>query len=171
MFELIFYGGKEMEIRHVKKGDLNAIIAIEKMGFTKAQAGTKEQYNDRIDKLSDTFLVAQKQDEIVGFIVGPVVNEKYVEDWMYEQTPKNLKQGGNQIIFTIAVHEKYRYQGIGSKLLKAIEALARSNQRKTISLTCLEDKIPFYEKNGFKNHGIADSTHGGDIWYNMVKTI
>lgn len=164
-------GGKEMEIRQVKKEDLDEIVNIENMGFTKAQAGTEEQYNDRIDKLSDTFLVAQKQDEIVGFIVGPVVNEKYVEDWMYEQTPKNLKQGGNQIIFTVAVHEDYRHQGIGSQLLKAIEDLARANQRKTISLTCLEDKISFYEKNGFKNHGIAASTHGGDIWYNMVKTI
>nr|WP_241201833.1 hypothetical protein [Lactobacillus delbrueckii] len=40
-----------------------------------------------------------------------------------------------------------------------------------IALTCLEDRVPFYEKNGYVNHGQAESEHAGEIWYNMIKEI
>jgi hypothetical protein len=31
--------------------------------------------------------------------------------------------------------------------------------------------VPFYEKNGYVNHGQAESEHAGEIWYNMIKEI
>jgi len=160
-----------MEITNVTIDDLPAILHIENLGFTKEEAGTKNQYRDRINKLTDTFLVAKIDHKLVGFIVGPATKEPYVEDWMYEQTPDNLKIGGHQIIFTIAVDPKYRGQKIGSKLLDAIENKARSAKRQSISLTSLERNVPFYIKNGFKNNGVADSEHADEIWYNLVKDI
>jgi len=160
-----------MEITEATLKDLPEIVRIENLGFTPEEAGTKEQYQDRIEKLQDTFLVARIDGQVAGFVVGPAVKEKFVEDWMYENTPKNLLTGGNQIIFTIAVDPKFRGRSIGSKLLKAMEDNAREAQRDSISLTSLEKNLPFYLKNGFKNLGVADSEHAGETWYNLVKEL
>lgn len=160
-----------MEITKVTLKDLPEIVRIENLGFTPEEAGTKEQYQDRIEKLQDTFLIARINEQVVGFVVGPAVKEKFVEDWMYENTPKNLPTGGNQIIFTIAVDPNFRGHSIGSKLLKAMENNARKAQRESISLTSLEKNLPFYLKNGFKNFGVADSEHAGETWYNLVKEL
>lgn len=160
-----------MEITKVTLRDLPEIVRIENLGFTPEEAGTKEQYQNRIEKLQDTFLVAHIDEQVAGFVVGPAVKEKFVEDWMYENTPKNLLTGGNQIIFTIAVDLKFRGHSIGSKLLKAMEDNAKKAQRESISLTSLEKNLPFYLKNGFKNLGVADSEHAGETWYNLVKVI
>lgn len=160
-----------MEITKVTLKDLPEIVRIENLDFTPEEAGTKEQYQDRIEKLQDTFLIARINEQVVGFVVGPAVKEKFVEDWMYENTPKNLPTGGNQIIFTIAVDPNFRGHSIGSKLLKAMENNARKAQRESISLTSLEKNLPFYLKNGFKNLGVADSEHAGETWYNLVKEL
>lgn len=160
-----------MEITNVTQTDLSEILRIERLGFTAEEAGTKEQYQDRINKLSTTFLVARIDDQVAGFVVGPATKENYVEDWMYENTPDNLPEGGNQIIFTIAVDPKYRGHSIGSKLLDAIEQNARKHQRESISLTSLDRNVPFYLKNGFKNKGVADSEHADETWYNLVKKL
>ncbi|WP_195701636.1 GNAT family N-acetyltransferase [Companilactobacillus futsaii] len=160
-----------MEITKVTLKDLPEIVKIENLGFTPKEAGTKEQYQDRIEKLQDTFLVAHIDEQVAGFVVGPAVKEKFVEDWMYENTPKNLPTGGNQIIFTIAVDPNFRGHRIGSKLLKAMEDNAKKAQRESISLTSLEKNLPFYLKNGFKNLGVADSEHAGETWYNLVKEL
>lgn len=158
-----------MEITQVTPADLPAILRIERLGFTPEEAGTEAQYRDRIQKLSETFLVARMDQKVVGFIVGPATKEKYVEDWMYEKTPANLAKGGNQIIFTIAVDPEYRGHSIGSKLLDAMEENAQKHQRESISLTSLDRNVPFYLKNGFENVGVADSEHANETWYNLVK--
>ena len=160
-----------MEITNVMPEDLPEILRIENLGFTAEEAGTEEQYRDRINKLSDTFLVAKMDGKVVGFIVGPATKEAYVEDWMYEKTPNNLATGGHQIVFTIAVDPKYRGNSIGSKLLGALEKNARIAKRESISLTSLERNVPFYLKNGFENEGVADSEHADEVWYNLVKKL
>lgn len=160
-----------MEITNVTIKDLPEILRIERLGFTAEEAGTEAQYRDRIQKLTDTFLVARMDQKVVGFVVGPATKEEYVEDWMYEDTPENLTEGGHQIIFTIAVDPEYRGHSIGSKLLDAIEENARKTKRSSISLTSLERNVPFYLKNGFVNKGVADSEHADETWYNLVKNI
>ena len=115
--------------------------------------------------------MARIDEQVAGFVVGPAVKEKFVEDWMYENTPKNLPTGGNQIIFTIAVDPNFRGYSIGSKLLKTMEDNAKKAQRDSISLTSLEKNLPFYLKNGFKDLGVADSEHAGETWYNLVKEL
>lgn len=160
-----------MKITNATVNDLPAILRIERLGFTAEEAGTEAQYRDRIAKLTETFLVGKIDDQVVGFIVGPATEAAVVEDWMYEQTPENLPQGGHQLIFTIAVDPTYRGQHIGSQLLTAMTDLARAHQRQSLSLTSLDRNVPFYEKNGFVNCGVADSAHADETWYNLVKSL
>lgn len=135
-----------IKITAVDSQDLPAILRIERLGFNEAEAGTAAQYQARINQLADTFLAARDADQLVGFIVGPVVDArfKYIEDWMYEANVQNRAQpGGNQMIQTIAVDPDYRGQGIGSSLLQAIEKRSIQNQRHHVALTCLLDRVPF----------------------------
>ena len=43
----------------------------------------------------------------------------------------------------------------------------RNDSRKGVILTCKEEHIPFYEKLGFVNKGVADSNHANEVWYLM----
>lgn len=139
-----------MKITNVTMKDLPNILRIEKLGFNEQEAGTEQQYRDRIEQLKDTFLVAKDGDKLVGFVVGPITSQEYVEDWMYQNTPQSIAEGGNQIIFTIAVDPDYQGQHVGSQLLEAIEKLARQHHRQSISLTSLEKNLPFYLKKWFR---------------------
>ena len=160
-----------MKITQVILKDLPEILRVEQTGFNQAEAGTETQYRQRIDKLAETFLVARSDGQVTGFVVGPAVKEQFVEDWMYQDTPTNLVTGGNQIIFTIAVDPKFQGQHVGTQLLQAIESKAQTSQRKSIALTSLEKNLPFYLKNDFVNQGVAESTHAGETWFNLVKKL
>ncbi|WP_300560517.1 GNAT family N-acetyltransferase [Companilactobacillus sp.] len=160
-----------MEIKHVTMQDLPDILRIEKSGFTDAEAGTESQYRDRIKTIPDTFLTAKQDGKLVGYVVGPAVKEEYVDDEMFAKSVPNLPEGGNQIILSIAIDPQSRGYGIGSQLLDAFEKLAKESNRKTVSLTSLDKNVPFYEKNGYVNKGVADSEHANETWYNLVKTI
>lgn len=160
-----------MKITPVKMTDLAQLLAIEKAGFSADEAGSEPAYRDRIEKLSDTFLVAREGETVLGFIVGPAVAERFIEDEMFVTTPTNLAHGGHQLVFTLAVSPLARHQKIGSQLLTALEKVARKAQRASVSLTCLERLIPFYERNGYQNQGVAASSHAGETWYNLEKTL
>lgn len=158
-----------MQITPVKMTDLPQIMAIEKAGFSEEEAGSETVYQDRITKLHDTFLVARDGAIVTGFIVGPAVVQRYIEDAMYAATPANLPTGGHQLVFTLAVSPLVRHQHVGSQLLAALESTAKQRGRTSMALTCLEALVPFYERNGFKNQGIAASSHAGETWYNLEK--
>ena len=161
----------KVKIEPVTIDDLPAILRIERLGFNAEEAGNEAEFRDRINKLPDTFLVAKIGSQVVGFVVGPAVKEKYVQDEMYVHTPTNLPKGGNQLIYSIATDPEYRGNGIGSKLLSALEKEARAHQRETISLDSLEKNVPFYEHNGFKRVQISQSSHANETWFNMVKKL
>lgn len=160
-----------IKITNVTMADLPAVLTIERAGFSPAEAGTPVAFRDRITKISDTFLVARDGNQVVGFIVGPVTQDKFVTDEMYRRTPKNLPTGGHQLVLSIAVAPEYRRQGVGSRLLSALEKLARNQRRSTISLDSLAENFPFYLVNGFKKAGISDSNHAGETWYHLVKEL
>ncbi|ADG39634.1 MULTISPECIES: GNAT family N-acetyltransferase [Leuconostoc] len=160
-----------ISIRNANIADLTAILNIEKLGFTAEEAGTKLQYIERLKKLKETFLVGVVNNQVVGFIVGPVVQEDRIADWMYEEIREQDIVGGNQMVLTIAVDPTFQGFHIGSQLLDAFYNKAKTQNSKTIALTCLEKNIAFYEKNGYKNMGQSLSNHAGEIWYDLIKKV
>lgn len=158
-----------MKIRYAESTDLQALMRIETSGFTPAEAATEVSMAERIQVIADTFLVAiNETDQIQGFIVGPIVNQRYLTDDLFERVIANPINGGFQSVLSLAVAPEAQHQQIGSKLLKQLINDAKKSQRLGITLTCLERLVPFYELNGFTNEGRSNSTHGGEIWYNLV---
>jgi ribosomal protein S18 acetylase RimI-like enzyme len=160
---------KMITLRNVQSTDLEQLILIENEGFSKEEAATKEAFVERIQLIPDTFIVAEKVGEILGFINGPIINQLYITDDLFEKINENPTSGGYQSILGLAVSKQARNQGIAKILIEKIVELVEENEREGITLTCKQDLVSFYEKFGFVNHGMSESQHGGVCWYNMVK--
>lgn len=161
----------EIKIERATMKDLPGILRIERLGFSPAEAGTEEAFRERIEKLASTFLVAKIDRQLAEFVVAVASAEEFVQDEMYEQTPTNLRRGGNLLVLSIATDPQYRGHGIGSQLLARLEADARKANRGTIALDSLEHNIPFYEHNGFQRVQTSQSQHAGETWYSLVKAL
>ncbi|MGZ0049545.1 GNAT family N-acetyltransferase [Brevibacillus gelatini] len=159
------------KIRNVKMEDLPQLVTIEQLCFSEEEAATEAAFTKRIQMIPDSFFVAEENGEIVGFVNGPVIETAYITDDLFRHSEKNPATGGHQSILGLAVHPQFQNRGIASKLLMHLEKEARLRQRETITLTCKENLIGYYEKYGYMNKGISSSAHAGEIWYNMVKEL
>ena len=149
--------------------DLDRIMAIEHAAFSKEEAASRTAMRERIIMIRDTFIVAtDTEDRPVGYVVGPVIEERCLYDDLFDKTVKNPQIGGYQSILSLAVGENHQKQGLASKLLMALADTARTHKRKGVTLTCLEGLIPFYQKQGYVLQGVSASQHAGEIWYDMV---
>jgi ribosomal protein S18 acetylase RimI-like enzyme len=158
-----------VSLRSVQASDLEQLILIENEGFSIEEAATKEAFIERIQLIPDTFIVAEKEGEIIGYINGPIIDQPYITDDLFDKIKENPKRGGYQSILGLAVSERARNQGIAKILIEKMEELVEENERLGITLTCKQELVSFYEKCGFVNYGMSKSQHGGVTWYNMVK--
>ncbi|WP_407855371.1 GNAT family N-acetyltransferase [Enterococcus hailinensis] len=155
--------------RQPRMQDLEHIMEIERSGFSPAEAASKEAMAERIQVISDSFLLAvNAEDQPVGYVVGPVIPERYLYDELFEKTVPNPPTNGYQTILSLAVAPDYQKFGIASALLTELAQHSRKVKRSGITLTCLKDLIPFYEKNGYHVEGVSKSQHAGEVWYDLV---
>lgn len=155
--------------RPPKEEDIDQIMQIENAGFTADEAASRPAMMDRIHTISDSFIVAvNEKDCPIGYVVGPIISKRYLSDDLFESTHPNQPFGGYQSILSLAVAPGYRNCQIGSKLLSVLEQQCRLQNRKGITLTCLESLIPYYKKHGYELEGLSESQHAGVAWYNMV---
>ncbi|NMD71240.1 GNAT family N-acetyltransferase [Bacillus sp. DNRA2] len=158
-----------LTVRNVQATDLEDLLRIENEGFSKEEAATRDAFVQRIQMIADTFIVVEKEGEILGYINGPIINQQYITDDLFAEIHENPNRGGYQSILGLAVSKTARNQGIAKILIAKMEELVKVNEREGITLTCKQELVSFYEKYGFSNHGISESQHGGVTWYNMVK--
>ena len=158
----------EWTFRYATARDLDRITEIELICFPPEQAATREAFAQRIAAFPTHFLLLEHNGTPIGFVNGAVFDARYIEDEMYERTDSHNEQGAFQSVFGLDVLPEYRGQGLAHKLMAQLIAQARSEGRKGVTLTCLAEKIGFYETMGFKNEGVSASSHGGVVWYNML---
>ena len=160
-----------IKIRNVKMEDLKQLVVIENLCFSKKEAATKHAFEKRIELIPDSFFVAEVDGKIAGFVNGPVIDNVYITDDLFSMTKSNPAKGGHQSILGLAVSPHYQRHGVAAALLAHLEKEARTNHRETITLTCKQGLIGFYEKLGYRNCGESASKHGGVSWYNMCKKL
>ena len=157
-----------IRIRQAELSDWEEILAIEQLNFPAAEAASAEVLKERIERISDTFLLAELHGELAGYIVGPAVQARYLTDDLFSNVGVNPSEGGFIAVQSLSIHPDFQRQGVGTLLLAALKETAVQQNRQGISLTCHDELIPYYEMSGFVHEGISDSTHGGTIWSNMV---
>lgn len=157
----------DLVIREANINDLERISKIEKICFSNAEAATKSSIEERIRAFKESFLVAEINNEIIGFINGAVIDSKTIFDELYENTNLHNPNGKYQSVFGLDVIPEFRNQGIAKKLMNHMIDVAKRSKREGIVLTCKDKLIHYYEKFGFKNMGVSESVHGNVTWYDM----
>ncbi|TWS98255.1 GNAT family N-acetyltransferase [Streptococcus cuniculipharyngis] len=157
-----------MQIRHVKPEDLARLMVLERENFLPAEAISEAAMREQIAHISDSFLVADIDQQVVGYITAHVRQEKYLVDDVFMGAVPNQGQGGFLIISALSVAKSHQGQGIGSTLLAAVKDLAVVQNRRGLSLTCHDYLIKYYEMNGFVDEGESASQLAACQWFNLV---
>lgn len=158
----------EVCIRKVKPEDLDAVTRVEAVCFPEAEAAPRESFQQRISTFPDSFFVAEKDGEIIGFINGCATDSRVIFDEMFADASHHREDGIYQSIFGLDVIPEYQHQGLASRLMEHLIEDAREKGRKGLTLTCKDRLIGFYERFGYKNLGLSQSVHGGAVWYDMI---
>jgi ribosomal protein S18 acetylase RimI-like enzyme len=157
-------------IRTVRSEDLEQCAMIEAAGFPAQEAASKQVIAARIAAYPEHFLVAVDEDNVpIGYVMGPVISQPYLEDWMFGDTSAHRMDGMYQAVFSVCVREDMRCRGVAAGLLEAFYVRACRMGLRAVTLTCKKEKIGYYETLGYRDCGIAKSVHGNAVWYNMMR--
>lgn len=158
----------EWNFRTAQLSDLDRVTEIEYICFPAEQAATRAAFEQRIKTFPSHFILLEHEGTPIGFVNGAVLDARYIEDEMYERTDSHNERGAYQSVYGLDVLPEYRGRGLAHKLMAQLIDQAKKEGRRGVTLTCLEEKIGFYETMGFKNEGVSDSSHGGVVWNNMI---
>ena len=157
-----------MRIRTATPADLAAVTAVEAACFPAAEAATEADFAARLSAYSSHFWLLEEDDgTLVSFVDGMVSDEPTLRDEMYENAALHNEDGAWQMIFGVNTLQSYRRRGCAGQVLRRVIADARAQGRKGCVLTCKDQLVHYYEKFGFVNEGVSQSTHGGVVWYDM----
>lgn len=155
-------------IRTGVPGDLDQVAQVELDCFPSAEAADRESLQERLMAFPESFLIAESEGTIIGFINGGVTDSRTIEDRMFEYISLHNPKGAYQSIFGLDVIEEHRCKGVAARLMESMIETARSHGRRGLILTCKDRLIPYYEKFGYRNLGVSKSVHGGAVWYDMI---
>lgn len=155
------------KIRTVTPTDLNAVTALEASCFSPETAATRQALAYRIAAFPERFFVAEQDGALIGLLNGCASDQATITDDLFEPQGHN-PEGRNQMIFGLAVREDCRGMGIGTALMNHMIGFCRQTGMEQLILTCRKEKITYYERFGYENHGVSASNHGGVVWYDMI---
>lgn len=157
------------EFRSIHAEEADQAVAIEQICFPPNEACSEKHMKERIAKATELFLVAvdKENGKIAGFLNGLSTNETTFRDEFFTDAELYNPEGKNIMLLGLDVLPEYRMQGLAREIVNQYIRRERENNRQRLILTCLQAKVEMYEKFGFCDAGIADSTWGGEEWHEM----
>lgn len=128
---------------------------------------------ERIAKAPELFLVAVEKEtgKLAGFLNGLATDEYAFRDEFFTDVNLYKSDGKNIMLLGLDVLPEYRKQGLAREIVLQYIRREQENGREKLILTCLQNKVKMYEKMGFVDRGIANSTWGGEEWHEMTLTV
>lgn len=102
----------------------------------------------------ERFILQKKNNHVVGFIQGVIIEHNKGDDELYDLSHNPSKEGWIGLLY---VKTRYRGGGIGQKLLDKMINYFKTNKCTSIRLLVLSDNehaIAVYKKNGFMCHDL-----------------
>ena len=157
------------EFRNIMADEAEQVVEIEQICFPPNEACSEKNMKDRVAKAPELFLVAVDKEtgKIAGFLNGLSTNEHSFRDEFFTNANLHNSSGKNIMLLGLDVLPEYRRQGLATELMYRYLKRERENNRQIGILTCLQSKVKMYEKMGFRDEGIADSSWGGEEWHEM----
>lgn len=159
-----------MIIRQASLADLDAIHRIELENFSPEEAISREILAKHIETISTTFLVAEKNGKILGYLEGPIRPERHLHDVSFTMEIEDCHsiEGGFISLTSLSISKEAQGLGVGRVLLEAMKEIAIADERHGINLTCHDYLTAYYERHDFVNEGQSKSTYADEVWYDMV---
>lgn len=157
------------EFRQICPEEAEQAVEIERICFPPNEACSPKMMRERVATVPDLFLVAVEKNtgKIAGFLNGIASDEEKFRDEFFQDATLHCKDGANVMLLGLDVLPQYRGQGLATEIVRQYIEREKEKHRKKLYLTCLDNKVKMYEKMGFVNLGISNSTWGGEAWYDM----
>ena len=160
---------ERFEFRNIRPGEADQAVMIEQICFPPNEACSEKNMKERIERVPELFLVAadKKTGKLAGFLNGIATDETSFRDEFFTDADLHDADGKNIMLLGLDVLPEYRGQGLARELMHQYLRREREKGRRKVILTCLQSKVTMYEKMGFCDDGIADSSWGGEQWHEM----
>lgn len=164
---------KQFLFRDIRQEEAGQAAEIEQICFPPNEACSPSMMKQRVVRASELFLVAvdTENGKIAGFVNGLSTKETVFRDEFFTDAGLYDPSGENIMILGVDVLPAYRRQGLARAMMQEYVCREREKKRKALLLTCLDSKVGMYEKFGFKDLGLANSTWGGEQWHEMILKI
>ncbi len=155
--------------RNIRQEEAEQAASIEEICFPPNEACSREMMFERIEKAPEFFLVAEDMEtgKIAGFLSGLATDEDLFRDEFFKDAKTHNPDGRNIMLLGLDVLPEYRGRGLAKELMRRYLVREHENNRNNVILTCLDSKVKMYEKMGFMDEGISNSTWGGEQWHEM----
>ena len=163
------FGGRRLEFRSILPEETEEAARLEQICFPPNEACTPEQMRDRISRAPELFLVAVDRETgvMAGFLNGLSTEEEVFRDEFFLDAGLYRPEGKNVMLLGLDVAPEYRRLGLATELVRRFAEREKKKGRKRLVLTCLDFRVPMYEKMGFRDLGLSASTWGGEAWHEM----
>lgn len=160
---------KNFIFRNILPEEVDQAVTIEQICFPPNEACSEKNMKERIARAPELFLVAvdKETDKIAGFLNGLATDEEIFRDEFFTDASLYNPKGKNIMLLGLDVLPEYRRQGLATEIVNQYRKMARETNREKLILTCLQSKVEMYQKMGFTDKGIANSTWGGEEWHEM----
>ena len=155
-----------INIRQVNKNDVDGCYRTESTCYT-SDGATREKILKRIMFFPEGFLVAESKGKIIGLINSASTDKEEITDEELKDMVGHVKEGGNMVVFSLAVLPEFQGNGISKRLMARFIEVSKGLQKEKILLICKSDLIPYYQYYGFLYGGKSKSKHGGFEWHEM----
>ena len=164
---------EQFEFRTILKSEAEQAVTIEHICFPPNEACSRQAMLTRIENASEQFLVAvdKTTGKLAGFINGLSTYEDKFRDEFFTDISLYDPKGENVMILGLDVLPEYRNRGLAREIVRNFSIMEKEKGRKTLILTCLDEKVKMYEKLGFSDKGLADSTWCGEEWHEMTYSL
>lgn len=160
---------ERFDFRNILPGEGDQAARIEQICFPPNEACSRGMMLQRVAKAPELFLAAVDKEtgELAGFLNGLATNEDTFRDEFFTDANLYDPDGKNVMLLGLDVLPQYRRQGLATELMARYLDREQQRGRKLVLLTCLQDKVKMYEKMGFADRGMANSSWGGEEWHEM----
>ena len=135
---------ERFEFRNITQEEADQAVKIEEICFPPQEACSEQMMLERVKTAPELFLVAidRETGKIAGFLNGLSTDEEVFRDDFFTGTSLYVPEGENIMLLGLDVLPQYRRQGLASE-------------------------VAMYQKMGYEDLGLAQSSWGGEEWHEM----
>ncbi len=161
---------QRFQFRSILFEEADQAARIEEICFPPNEACSEKMMRERVLTAPELFLVTidRQSGKIAGFLNGLSTEESVFRDEFFTDAKLYDPAGRNVMLLGLDVLPEYRGQGLARAIMFQYLRRERERGREAAILTCLDSKVKMYEKMGFEDRGIAQSSWGGEQWHEMI---